>query len=235
MMTGSVMQAYLAPDEIIDSDHPSVMAYARNLIGHNPPDDVQTAVTLYYAVRDDILYDPYVLSKNPEDYRASETLARGRGFCVQKAALLCALGRACHIASRLGFATVKNHLASKQLIQYVGGNLFVFHGYTEFFLNGVWVKATPAFNASLCERHRVAPLEFDGRADSIFQPYNAEKQLFMEYIEYYGEFSTVPMTFMIETWTRFYGPEQVEKWFDPANIPRGGKRRDFYTEAPIIP
>ena len=49
----------------------------------------------------------------------------------------------------------------------MGTDLFVFHGYTELYLDGKWVKATPAFNLSLCTKFRVKPLEFDGRADSI--------------------------------------------------------------------
>ena len=36
-------------------------------------------------------------------------------------------------------------------------DLFVFHGFTEFWLAGRrWVKATPAFNIELCERFGVA-------------------------------------------------------------------------------
>jgi len=34
------------------------------------------------------------------------------------------------------------------------------------------VKATPAFDLALCQRHNVTPLEFDGREDSIFHPHD---------------------------------------------------------------
>jgi transglutaminase-like putative cysteine protease len=86
---------YLTPTEIIDSNHPKI----------------QRAVLLYLAVRDGIRYDPYTPFHLPEHYRASAVLERGRSFCVPKVSLLCALGRACAIPSRAGFATVKNHLA----------------------------------------------------------------------------------------------------------------------------
>ena len=55
-----------------------------------------------------------------------------------RTALLCALGRACGIASRIGFATVSNHLASRKLIEFLGTNLFVYHGYVEFCLENRW-------------------------------------------------------------------------------------------------
>ena len=42
----------------------------------------------------------------------SATLARGYGFCVNKAVLLAALARAVGIPARLGFADVRNHLSS---------------------------------------------------------------------------------------------------------------------------
>src|SRR4030067_265056 len=50
--------------------------------------------------------------------------------------------------------------------------LFIDPGFCEFYLRGKWVKATPAFNRELCQRHNVPPLEFDGPQDSLFQPYN---------------------------------------------------------------
>ena len=162
---------YLRPTAILDSDHPRIAAFARQSAGQ-VTDPVEQAVRIYYAVRDGIRYDPYYPFYLPEHYRASNVLASGRGYCVCKASLLCALGRSLGIPSRVGFATVRNHLATKQLIEFIGSDLFVYHGYTDFFLEGKWVKATPAFNKELCVRHRVAPLEFDGREDSIFQPFN---------------------------------------------------------------
>ena len=139
-----------------------------------PDDPVAQAVALYYAVRDGIWYDPYVPFFLPEHYRTSLILQRGRGYCVNKAALLVSLGRAVGIAGRLGFADVRNHLANKQLLDYLGTDLFIFHGYVEFYLEKRWVKATPAFNKQLCHKHQVPPLEFNGFEDSIFHAFNTE-------------------------------------------------------------
>ena len=74
----------------------------------------------------------------------------------------------------------------------MGTDLFVYHGYTELELDGQWVKATPAFNLSLCKRFRVKPLEFDGRADSIFHPFDEDDRRHMEYVRWRGEYADVP-------------------------------------------
>ncbi len=202
---------YLKPTEIIDSHHPAVKEYAFKLTeGCSSP--VESAVRLYYAVRDGIWYDPYTPFHLPEHYRASTILRKKRAYCVPKAALLCALARACGIPARIGFVTVKNHLATRELLEFLGSDLFVYHGYTELYLDGKWVKATPAFNKELCHRHKVAPLEFDGRHDSLFQPYNLEKRLFMEYVEEHGVYADIPVEIIVEAWERAYGKERVRAW-----------------------
>src|SRR5215470_17689442 len=49
-------------------------------------------------------------------------------------------------------------------------------------LDGRWVKATPLFDRALCERFGVRPLEFDGRADSLFHAFDAAGRRHMEYV-----------------------------------------------------
>jgi transglutaminase-like putative cysteine protease len=202
---------YLTPTEIIDSNHPKVRNYADHIVGGSS-DPVERAVLLYLAVRDGIRYDPYTPFHLPEHYRASAVLARGRSFCVPKVSLLCALGRASGIPSRVGFATVKNHLATRQLIEFLGSNVFVYHGFVEFYLDEKWVKATPAFNRELCERHKVEPLEFNGREDSLFHSFNREKKKYMEYVEYQGTYGDIPVDDIVAAWKRAYGEERVEEW-----------------------
>ncbi len=157
-------------------------------------------------------------------------LKSGRGFCISKATLLCALGRACRIPSRVGFATVRNHLATKQLIEFIGSDTFVYHGFTEFFLEEKWIKATPAFNLELCRRHRVAPLEFNGRDDSIFHAYNSEKKLFMEYIEDHGAYADIPVVQILSAWREAYGEDRVNVWIKVFQKSGDKNRRDFYEE-----
>jgi transglutaminase-like putative cysteine protease len=194
---------------------------------HEP---IERAVKLYYAVRDGIRYDPYFPFYLPEHYRASTILKIGRGYCVCKASLLCALGRACNIPTRIGFADVRNHLATKQLIEFVGSDIFVYHGFCELYLEGRWVKATPAFNAELCERHKVAPLEFNGREDSIFHPYNLEKKQFMEYIADRGTYADIPVEIIVAGWEEAYGKERVREWIAQFEKSGGKPTRRFDQE-----
>ncbi len=221
---------FLEPTEIIDSDHPSIKAFAREVVSGAGESPSAKAVRLYYAVRDGIRYTPYYPFYRPEHYRASVVLQAGQGYCVPKASLLCALARACNIPARVGFAHVRNHLSTRQLLDYMGTNLFVFHGYNEFYLEDRWVKATPAFNAELCHRHRVAPLEFDGLNDSLFQPYNLDRQHFMEYVEEVGVFSDIPVKRILTGWEDAYGKERVRAWIDGFERTGGVSPRRFHEE-----
>ena len=221
---------YLSPTSIIDSDHKKIIEYAMDTIGDGTEDPIERAVKIYYAVRDNIRYDPYYPFYLPEHYRASNVLKSGRGYCVCKASLLCALGRACGIPSRVGFATVQNHLATKQLIEHLGSDTFVYHGFTEFYLEGKWVKATPAFNIELCQRHKVAPLEFNGREDSIFHEYSLEKKQFMEYVAYQGTYTDIPVDTIVAAWEEAYGKVRVRKWIRDFETSGEKPRRDFDSE-----
>lgn len=220
---------YLQATDIIDSDHPDIQAFAaeKSAGAKNP---VDRAVRLYYAVRDGIRYDPYYPFFKPEHYRASNVLKAGRGFCIQKVSLLCAAARAVGIQARAGFATVRNHLATRQLLEFMGSDIFTFHGFTEFFLEGKWVKATPAFNRELCERHGVAPLEFNGREDSMFQPYNAERKKFMEYLQFHGSFADIPVEEIVHAFKKTYGRERVLGWIDGLERYGDARKGRFDTE-----
>jgi len=221
---------YLVSTAIMDSDHKKIIQFAGDVIASAQDEPVEKAVKLYYAVRDGIWYDPYNPFYLPEHYRASNVLEGGRGFCVSKASLLCALGRACGIPSRVGFATVRNHLATRQLIEWMGCDLFVYHGYMEFYLEGKWVKATPAFNIELCKKHKVMPLEFNGREDSIFHAYNLENRKFMEYIADHGTYADIPVDIIVSEWEKAYGKDRVGNWIKAIEKSGGKTMRDFYTE-----
>jgi transglutaminase-like putative cysteine protease len=184
------MNEYLQPGHFVDSAHPAVIDFARQHA--QGAGERERAVALYYAVRDTIRYNPFQNFMADATYRASACLEQNRGWCVSKAALLAAAARAAGIPARVGFADVKNHLTTPELTAKMGTDLFVYHGYTELHLDGKWVKATPAFNLSLCTRFRVRPLEFDGRDDSIFHPFDEDERRHMEYVRWRGEYADVP-------------------------------------------
>ena len=151
----------LQPTAFLNGDDDAVRDFvARVTAGAEDEHDV--AARLFAAVRDEVRYDPYRIPTDPADYRASAVLGAGSGYCVQKAVALTAAARAAGIPSRLGFADVRNHLQSERLRGLMGTDLFVWHGYSTLFVGGRWTKASPAFNAELCARFGVPPLDFDG-------------------------------------------------------------------------
>jgi transglutaminase-like putative cysteine protease len=182
---------YLTATRFVDADHPSVIAFAEAAAA-DAASEREKAVRVYLAVRDGIMYDPYSLDTVADHYKASHTLASKHGFCVSKATLLAAVARAIGLPARLGYADVRNHLATPRLLELIETDLFVYHGYVELRLGGKWVKCTPAFNLMLCERFRVLPLEFDGEHDSLFHPYDADGRRHMEYVRDHGTFADVP-------------------------------------------
>lgn len=196
------MKEYLESGRYVDSGHPAVAAFARKHAAGTEP--LARAVALYYAVRDGVRYNPFLDFSKEESYQASQCLAAGEGFCVGKAALLAACARADGIPARVGFADVKNHLTTPALRERMGTDLFIYHGYTELFLGEKWVKATPAFNIELCRRFGVKPLEFDGREDSIFHPFDEADRRHMEYVRDRGSHADVPVAEIIQAFREAY-------------------------------
>jgi transglutaminase-like putative cysteine protease len=196
------MREFLEPGVYVDSAHPAVVNFARRNASGNS--ERERAVSLYYAVRDAIRYNPFLDFSKESAYRASACLASGEGFCVGKAALLAACARAEGIAARVGFADVKNHLTTPALRERMGTDLFVYHGYSELLLEGNWVKATPAFNLELCKRFHVKPLDFDGREDSIFHPFDQQDRRHMEYLRDRGTHADVPVAEIMQAFREAY-------------------------------
>ena len=104
-------------------------------------------------MRDEIPYNVYMISMFKEDFVASTVLERGKGYCVQKAVLLAALGRAVGIPTRLAFAMIRNNRTPQRFVDKVGTNVFPRHGYDQFYLNGAWVSVAATFDRELCEKN----------------------------------------------------------------------------------
>ena len=197
------LRLYLSPAEYIDSDHGSIRARAGEIAGRIA-DPVQKARALHDAVRDGIMYDPYVDYTDREIYRASSVLARGASYCVGKASLYAALCRAAGIPARIGLADVKNHLATPRLLEAVGTDLFAYHGFVEVMPAKVWVKATPTFNVALCRKLGVPTLDFSGDKDALLQPFDSGGREFMSYVAQHGTFFDVPVKFLMAEMKRLY-------------------------------
>lgn len=193
----------LTPTAFLDCDHPRVAEFARSAIG-DATDDFEKAGLLFSAVRDRIRYDPYSLDVDPSAYRASTVLHRGAAYCVPKAVLLTAAARAAGIPARLGFADVRNHLQSERLAAVMNTDVFMYHGYSTMWLGERWVKASPAFNAELCVRFGVPPLEFDGREDALLHAYTGDGRRHMEYLRDHGTRQDLPLDEILTAYAEHY-------------------------------
>jgi len=171
----------------------------------------EKAIELYYKIRDGYRYNPYRISFRPEKYIASNLVDDSEGHCIDKSILLITGLRALGISARLRLAKVKNHIGVERLVEKFGTNVMTPHGMVDIFLKNKWVKASPAFNRELCEKCNVAPLDFDGKTDSIFQEYDQAGGQFMDYLEDYGSFEDVPLEFIIKNMKEHY-PTIIQKY-----------------------
>ena len=187
------MKEYLCETPFLDFQHGSFDAFIAGIDTNLP--EKEKAIALYFLVRDAFLYDPYHLDLTHEGLKASNVLSKKRSWCVEKSSVLAACLRKVGIPSRLGYAIVTNHIGVEKLTHYLRRDEIVFHGFVDVYLNGKWVKCTPAFDQRICRVSGVTPLDWDGETDSLFQEYDQEKK-FMEYKHFYGTFSDVPIELM---------------------------------------
>ena len=99
--------------------------------------------------------------------------------------------------------------------------VFGYHGYVEVMPKDAWVKATPTFNATLCQKLGVPTLDFSGESDALLQPFDTAGRAFMTYITQHGTFFDVPVKYLIAEMRRLY----------PKLAVPGGLRGDMEKEA----
>ena len=190
--------------DTFDFDGDALRVWVAEVVG-DAGDDAARGRLLFAAVRDQVRYDPGAVDGARSAYTASAVLASASNWCVPKAILLCAGARAVGIPARIGFADVRNHLSTEKLRARMGTDVFVYHGYASLYVADGWRKVSPAFNAELCARFGVPPLEFDGRSDALLHAYDGEGRRHMEYLTDHGTWSDVPLESMFEAFRETYG------------------------------
>lgn len=199
-------EACLASTTYVDAAHPAVAAFAERVCREaDATTDRERAVALFLAVRDGVRYDPYAVSRDPSSYKASSIVTQSAAYCIPKAILLTALCRAVGIPARLGFADVRNHLQSGKLRERMGSDVFAYHGFSELWLGGRWLKVSSAFNRDLCERFGTRVLEFDGEHDALMHAFDREGRRHMEYVRERGSFLDLPLAEIMAGFAEVYG------------------------------
>jgi len=197
---------FLKPTFTIDSDHARIRETALGLT-QGCSDDPSRAARLFSFVRDSIRYNVYMISVFKEDFIASRVLDWGKGYCVQKAVLLTALGRAAGIPSRLVFARIRNHRVPAHVAEQFG-NVFPRHGYNQFLLNGRWISAAATFDRALCEENGWPPVEFDGRKDAALPERDTQGRPYIEYLEKFPPQADLPFDWIVEKVKQRVGPDK---------------------------
>ncbi len=191
----------------IESDHGKIVEKAMDVTrGCLTP--VEKAEALFYYVRDSIRYNVYMVSVFIEDFRASRILEWGKGYCVQKAVLLAALGRAAGLPCRLAFAKIKNHQLPPKVLEWSGTDIFPRHGYNQFFLDGRWVSLAAPFDRDLCEKNGLPTVEFNGSRDAVLPERDLKGEPYIEYLQKFPATDDLPFEWITERLARIVGPDK---------------------------
>lgn len=179
----------------IDFSHPEVQRSAAALTAGLHGEEEKARV-LFEFVRDAVAYtftwrrDEAVVSLE-ESFRASATLARSSGMCIQKAVLLCALARAAGIRARLVFQSLRDYRLPRELVALMG-DVLTPHGLVSMEINGRFVRLDPSLDQGLCERKGYRLTEFCSTADSLLPAVDAAGRPHFEILEELGEFDLLP-------------------------------------------
>ena len=88
----------------------------------------------------------------------------------------------------------------------------MYHGYTELFINGSWIKATPAFNISLCQKFNLRTVEFDGFHDGMLPETTLDGQKYIEYVKDRGVTSDFPFDQLFKTIRKYYNTSNWQNY-----------------------
>ncbi|MFX0082103.1 MAG: transglutaminase family protein [Candidatus Hodarchaeota archaeon] len=188
------MDEYLQPTEFFDFNKSSVNKKAKE-ITENLKTEKEKAIALFYWVRDEIKYNMLTyIPQIKENFKASVTLRRRNGFCVSKSILLSSFARAVGIPARIHLVDLINHKISPRIADFMGTWTMHYHGYSELYINGKWVKLTPSFDQGTAIKGGFLPMcEFDGECNAVFPEYDDNGNRFGEYVLDRGTHVDLPL------------------------------------------
>jgi transglutaminase-like putative cysteine protease len=183
---------FLTATFFIDCDHEAVKEKSRELSA-SKQGTKETAISLFYFVREEIRYNIFTPRPTDADFKASHVLAIGEGYCAQKGVLLVALARAAGIPARLRFVEIRAHLTPPEMVEKRGSNIFPWHCLTELYIDGRWVKATPTYDRGYCEKLGLPVIDFDGENDAMLPSQAYDGRPNVDYLLDRGSFFDLPL------------------------------------------
>lgn len=198
------MEQYLRETEYFDINS----EYIQETIQHLSLDglsDIEKAKKFFYHVRDSIRYSIKPVNLEKITYTASHVLQQERSFCIPKAIALGTLARAVGIPSRIHFVDFVNHRLSDDLEKFWGTKTMAAHCYTELYLDDKWVKATPALDKAICDKHSFKTVEFDGYTDALLHTLDRNGNPHAEYVKDRGTKADMSLKLVAEVFQEVYG------------------------------
>ena len=176
--------------DVIEADAPAIRELADRVAGD--AEGAEAARLLFEWVRDEIRYDmaPDVTCR--ANWKATETLERGAGFCQQKAVLLAALLRARDIPAGLVLQDLLDHKIPPHYVEFIGSQRLEAHGLTCAYIDGRWVRLDPTLPRSFVEKKRYRLVEFDGEDDAVLAETDLDGEPHFEVLEELGTWGDLP-------------------------------------------
>lgn len=184
--------ACLGPTDVMDIDHPAIRATVERLTaGLEATGDRVRA--LFEFVRDRIVYNFGPTLNSRADWLASTTLARGDGFCQQKATLLATLLRAAGIPSQIAFQDIRDYkLLDTRFAPMVPDGIIRYHGLTAVYLDGRWLRIDATLDAGLSQRRGYRLVEFRPGADALLPATDLQGLPHFDILANIGPFPNLP-------------------------------------------
>ncbi|MBW2261811.1 MAG: transglutaminase family protein [Deltaproteobacteria bacterium] len=206
--------ACLEPTGFIDSGHPAIHeALAR--LGIEKASPRERALKVFAFVRDSVRYE-FMAKFTREEYTASHVLAAGRGFCVQKSVLACALGRAAGVPTALVLSDMRDNTLPARMASALGTDVMYQHGLNAYHIGGRWLLTDGVFSPDLVMRRAYRPVLFDGTADALLASTTRSGKPHIEYTAFHGIHADLPFDAMMDKFRKGYSsvdiPALLELW-----------------------
>jgi hypothetical protein len=187
---------FLVPTEFVDSDHAAIKEVVSMLHLHDLAPR-ERASTAFRFVRDEIIYK-FGAKERRDCYVASNILKGRTGFCIQKAILLAALGRAAAIPTALVYCDYREQTLHPSMVKTIGTDTMYYHGYVAFHLDGEWRSADATFSPDIAEKNNYVLVQFDGTGDGLLSPVTTDGKPHAEYLRTHGFFVDFPFEQMLK-------------------------------------
>lgn len=196
------------PTFFINSDHVSVVECLAKLnVGKLSARE--KAVRIFEFVRDKIEYE-FRAKLEREKYVASGILRDGRGFCVQKAIVQCALGRAAGVPTALVMVSLRDHTLPRRIVEAMRTDTLNYHGLGAFYVDGRWLRADATLSPALVKRKGYRLVEFNGYEEALFSSATLAGKPHGEYVRFIGAYADLPVDEMLADFHHFWRTADIE-------------------------